>query len=87
MNKDPFSISASSLVLRYKARSYDQKLAVGKIPLKQGDQQQLMKQQSRQLTPVKRKQLEQIRDRDNTKNKMERMGKIILRKLCFKYGK
>jgi hypothetical protein len=83
MNKDKFSLSTASFMLRYKARSYDQKLPVSKVPLKQDDG--IKKQRS--LSPVQRRWFEDFRDKDTSKHKVERMSKIIMRKLQFKYGR
>jgi hypothetical protein len=83
MNKEnALALSAASFMARYKSRSYDQKLSVSKVPLKVDE---LSK--SRTLSPIKRRRIEDQRDRDTNKHKLERMCKIILRKLCLKFGR
>ena len=74
-------LTSPSLVLtRIRMRSVDQKLRVSKIPAREPEQPY------RIMSGDRRRKLERIRAGENERNRLDRIGKILLRKLSLKLG-
>ena len=72
--------SPSLMLTKIRMRSVDQKLRVSKIPIREPEHP------FRALSADRRKKLERIRTGENERNRLDRIGKIILRKLSLKLG-
>lgn len=64
-----------------KYRSKDHNFGVAKVPIREPDVPR------RPMSTLRRNRLEEIRQRENNREKRERVAKILTRRLVIKYGR